>query len=457
MKKTVITLLAALSAVLVIAAAGQIAVAQPKTLDELLGVVKRGAVKESEEYRQRIREFEKARNNQQTLLKQAQTERRRQENRSEQLENKFNDQEEELEELTETLNERLGSLRELFGVLQQVSGDTRGKFETSLISAQFPGRGEFLGDLAKKMGTATELATIEEIERIVYELQREMTESGKVVRFQADVIEPGGNKQSKQVVRVGAFSLVADGNYLEYDPDSDILSELARQPAKRFLSTAAEISNATDGYVRFALDPSRGSILSLLVQAPNLAERVSQGGFIGYLIIAIGLLGLLIALWRLVAISVVGSKVTAQITNSTASAENPLGRVLLVHEKNQDIDTESLELKLSEAILKELPDISKYISLLKIIAVVAPLMGLLGTVTGMINTFQAITLFGAGDPKLMAGGISQALVTTMLGLWVAIPMTLMHSIVNTRSKGVVHVLEEQAAGIVAAHNEKTHA
>ena len=433
-----------------------VVLAQPKTLDELLSVVKRGAIAESKEYKDREREFQNAKQRQQGMLDDARRERNAEERRSEQLEATYTQQEEELARLTEKLNESLGALRELFGELQRVSGDTRGKFETSIISAQLPGRGEFLGNLAKKMGTSTELATIEEIERVVYELQREMTESGKVVTFKAEVIEPDGNKVNKDVIRVGSFNLISDGKYLVFDGDTQTLSELARQPASRLLSYAGDMSDASDGeVVRVAIDPSRGSILSLLVQAPSWFERATeQGGVVGWIIIFLGIIGILMALWRWVAVGSVARRVNAQIGSANASNDNPLGRILAVHEKNKSVDTETLELKLGEAILKETPGITKYISFLKIVAVVAPLLGLLGTVTGMILTFQAITLFGAGDPKLMAGGISQALVTTMLGLWVAIPMTLLHSFVNTRSKALIHILEEQSAGIVAAHNEK---
>jgi biopolymer transport protein ExbB len=135
--------------------------------------------------------------------------------------------------------------------------------------------------------------------------------------------------------------------------------------------------------------------------------------------------------------------------SSTASEDNPLGRVLKVHEDNPGMNVETLELKLSEQILKEIPNLEKMLGGLKIIAAVAPLMGLLGTVTGMIITFQAITIFGAGDPKAMAGGISGALITTVLGLLVAIPTVLMHTMVSARSKKVIHVLEEQSTGIIA--------
>ena len=450
MKKTLITF----SATILMLAIGVVA-AQPKTLDGLLAKVKQGTVKESAEYKRREKEFLKAKNKQQSILNKMVKARDNEERRSVDLENTFNKQEEDLAKLTDLLTKRLGSLRELFGILQQVSGDLRGKFETSNISGQFPNRGQWLADLAKRMGTATELATVEEIERVIYELQREMTESGKVVRFNAEVNGSDGDSETREVVRVGTFNLISNGSYLKYDTDTQSLVELPRQPESRYLSTADNLQSASSGYMGVALDPSRGSILAALVSAPSFKERVwDQGGKIGKIIIFVGLFGFSIAIMRWFAVGGIGRKVSRQIANESPSDDNPLGRVLSVYQKNKSVDTETLELKLGEAILKETPNIVKFVSLLKIIAVVAPLMGLLGTVTGMINTFQAITLFGAGDPKLMAGGISQALVTTMLGLWVAIPMTLLHSVVNTRSKGIIHVLEEQSAGIIAAHNER---
>lgn len=430
--------------------------AQPKTLDELLEVVKRGAVSESSEYKKREQEFLNAKQQQQQLLNQALSQRAAEERRSEELEEVYNRQEEELAQLTELRDKRMGSLRELFGQLMQTAGDIRGKFETSIISAQYPQRIAPLGELARKMGAQTELATVEEIEGVFFEIMREMAESGKVVKFKADVVEPDGNKVNKDVVRIGSFNLIADGRYLEYDGEENFLSELLRQPAGRFIDTAEELSEAEpdDGYVSFALDPSGGSVLSILIQAPGWAERINQGGLVGYVTMLLGLIGVLVALWKWLTIGKMNRRVQEQISNRTASADNPLGRVLMVYEKNKNIDTESLELKLNEAILKETPDIIEYVSFLKVIAILAPLLGLLGTVTGMIQTFQAITMFGAGDPKLMAGGISQALVTTVQGLCVAIPMTLLHSIVNTRSRGLIHILEEQSAGIIASHNEK---
>ncbi|GAG63282.1 unnamed protein product, partial [marine sediment metagenome] len=317
----------------------------------------------------------------------------------------------------------------------------------------YPDREEFLTNLAKKMGTASELASIEEMEQLWFEIQREMTESGNVARFTTEVIGADGQRAQREVVRVGTFNLVGDGAYLRFVPETGNIIELPRQPQDRFVDTASDLAASSSGLVSFGLDPTRGSLLAALIQSPDLKERVNQGGIVGYVIISVGLLGLLIALERLLVLSLTNAKVSRQLKNDKADVGNPLGRVLKVHEENREIDVESLELKLGEAILREMPKLSRGVMIIKIIGVIAPLMGLLGTVTGMIKTFQAITLYGAGDPKLMAGGISQALVTTVLGLVVAIPMVLLHTVVAGRSKRITHVLQEQSAGIIAEQME----
>jgi biopolymer transport protein ExbB len=177
---------------------------------------------------------------------------------------------------------------------------------------------------------------------------------------------------------------------------------------------------------------------------------VQEGGYVGYTIIALGALALLIALFKLLTLSGVDSQVRKQAKDlKRPSLKNPLGRVIKVYQDNPQSDPESMELKLGEAILKESPKLNSWVMFIKIIAVVAPLLGLLGTVTGMIQTFQAITLFGAGDPQTMAGGISQALVTTVLGLVVAIPTVFMHWLVSGRAKRIEATLEETANGLVA--------
>ncbi|RMF97215.1 MAG: MotA/TolQ/ExbB proton channel family protein, partial [Gammaproteobacteria bacterium] len=367
----------------------------------------------------------------------------------------YDDNEQEIATLSATLDDRLGSLKELFGVMQQVAGDARASFDASLTNIQYPDRGEFLEALAKKIGSSSKLPSLEEIERLWFELQREMTESGRVVKFNTRVINNEGVEAPTDVVRVGLFNIITDGKYLKFEPTTQSVAELPRQPEQsRFIDSTSALFNATEGKVKFGLDPTLGGVLNSLVARPNLQERIQQGGLVGYLIIALGIIGLLIALERMVVLGITSRKVTAQLKSDKPSPDNPLGRVLMVYEENRDVDTETLELKMSEAIFKETPALNRALLFIKIISVVAPLMGLLGTVTGMIQTFQAITLYGTGDPKLMAGGISQALVTTVLGLTVAIPMVLLHTLVSGRSKRIIQVLQEQSAGIIAEHAEK---
>ena len=445
-----------IAAVLALSAAPVIA-EEALSLDTLLEKVKAGRVQDAKENAARLAAF-KANNAQQAkLLARAKAERRVQEARSEQLETTFEQNDVKIIELEAALKERLGSLKELFGVLQQASGDARGQFESSLTHVQFPERIDFLTELAQKMGQTSRLASLEEIERLWYELQREMTESGKVVRFPTKVVTVDGNEVERDVVRVGAFNVVSDGKYLQFIPETGRLLELARQPQQRYLDKVTGLESATQGHAAFGLDPSRGQILSLLVQAPSLRERIDQGGVVGYVIICLGALALLIALERTATLTFTGLRVRMQAGKPNEPGNNPLGRILQVYHDNPKADIETLELKLSEAMLKETPKINRLLMFLKIIAVVAPLLGLLGTVTGMIITFQAITLFGTGDPKLMAGGISQALVTTVLGLCVAIPTVLLHTLVASRARRLNQVLEEQAAGMIAMQSEAQHA
>ncbi|MEO2279897.1 MotA/TolQ/ExbB proton channel family protein [Pseudoalteromonas pernae] len=423
-------------------------------LDELLKTLEQGKVAQSQENQQREKEFLARQSEQMQMLRSAEQSRNSKLQESERLETNFEENEVKLAQLSDTLQNRMGTLKELFGVLQQVAGDSSNKFATSVVSAQLQGRDVFMDDLAQKMGSTSKLASIEDIEKVWFELQREMTEQGKVSRFNTEVIVEGGAKQNKEVMRVGAFNLIADGKYLEYNNVTNTLSELNRQPVARYTSSAAELQQAKDGFVQFALDPTGGSILGLLVQAPDTEERVHQGGTVGYVILAVGALALIIALERFISLMLIGGKIRRQLKDNVARDDNPLGRVMKVKDQYPDVAYDTLELKLSEAILREMPKITRNLTLIKIISVVAPLLGLLGTVTGMINTFQAITLFGTGDPKLMAGGISQALVTTVLGLVVAIPTVFLYTLLNTRSKNLLLILQEQSAGLIAERSEK---
>ena len=420
-----------------------------QTLEELAAQVERAASEEGKINQQREQEFLQARDNQRNLLAQARQELRNEEARSDQLKNDYDQLERELAELETVLQERMGNLGELFGIVRQASGDIQATLDDSMVSAALPGRTEFLSELAQRK----ELPNVQELRKVWSIMVTEIAESGKVVKFTAPVELSNGQKENIEVVRVGVFNAVSDGSFLTWDASksTENLIELARQPAARFQSMASDLQNASPGEtVDMSVDFSRGQILRAVVQSKSPIERVKEdGGIVGYVIIGVGILGLLLCLWKAFVLYTTGGKISKQLKTKEANKGNPLGRVMAIYSENPDTDIETLELKLDEAILRESSPLESGLSFIKVLYVVAPLLGLLGTVVGMIATFQMITLFGTGDPRMMAGGISTALVTTVLGLVVAIPLTLLHSFLQGKSKSLIQVLEEQAAGIIA--------
>ena len=432
----------------------------PSSPEELLELVQKGQFADTQEQRERERIFRNEKNKQAKLLADAKALRARLEREAARLEQKFEANEALLVVAEAQLKERLGSLNEIFGHLAGLATESRIIFEQSLTSAQFgKEREEFLTKLAVKMGEGVALATIPELERLWYELQREINATGEVVKFTADVIALDGTVESREVVRVGVFNAVSDGNYLTYASTRGMYEELPSQPAGRYTSTTSDVFDADSFPVQFAVDPTGpqgGSYLASLISMSGAWERINnEGGPIGIVIFyVLGLGGVGLFVWRLITLRGIRAAVDSQLSASTISNDNPLGRVLKIAEDNPKADTETLELKMAEQILNERPPIEKLNWLIKLISIVAPLMGLFGTIVGMIETFQMITLFGTGDPKTMASGISIALVTTWLGLMVAIPMTFMSAIVSNFSKGILETIEEQAIGMAAERSEK---
>lgn len=438
--------------------------ADPRSLDELLSLVENATLTETQEQRDRITRFTNNVNQRQQMLDDVVEQREEEEAISAQLEATYEQNEIIKAQRFETLQERLGDLDELFGTIAGVVGDTRSSFEQSLISAQFTGRDAFLTDLANQLASDSQLPSIEDLERMWFYLQQEMTESGRIVKFNTNVAAADGTQNNQEVVRIGSYNIVSNGEYLEYDANTGRLNVLPAQPAGPtfnpgfYQDQAIALQNSTSGFTRVGIDPtgsSGGSYLAALISSPDFQTRYfEQGREIGQLIIVIGVIAMLIAIWRMATLTMVGAKVNSQLKRADKPAKNnPLGRVLMVYEADKAMDIETLELKLGEAILQETPKLERFQTMLKIISTIAPLMGLLGTVTGMIDVFQQITLFGTGDPQIMAGGISAALVTTVLGICVAIPTVLMHTLVKSRSDRIIHIMEEQATGIIARKAE----
>ena len=431
--------------------------AAPSNPEELLEIVKRGQFADTQEQRDREARFRNEKNKQAKLLSDAKAERARLEREAARLEQKFEANEALLVVAEEQLRERLGSLNEIFGHLAGNTTEARNIMEQSLTAAQFgKDREDFMTQLGSKMNEGIKLASIEELETLWYELQREINASGEVVKFNADVISTDGNVEKRDVVRVGNFNVVSDGQYLSYSPSRGMYSELPSQPAGRYTSSTSDILSENAFPVQFAADPTGpqgGSLLQSLISMPSTAERMTLGGPVGFIIMTIGLLATALFIWRFRELWSMRSAVQAQAASDSLSDDNALGRILKIAEEDKNADTETLELKMAEQILKERPTIEGLNWVLKIVSVVAPLMGLFGTIIGMIETFTMITLFGTGDPKTMASGISVALVTTWLGLMVAIPTTFMYATVNNFAKGILGTIEESSTGMVAKRSE----
>lgn len=452
MKQVVKNLTLAIAGISMAAGAAFSASAQESTsLDELLRKVQENRAEQQRIDQQRLEAFQDERADKQALLEEAQAELQAEQERSERLQRQYSDNETAIANRETELDNMVGTLGEIFGVIRGAAEDTIGRISTSIVSSQFPGRHEVLDSLSE----ARELPRISELEELWLALMTEMTESGKVSRFTREVSQLDGGVEEQEIIRIGAFNLISEGQYLLYNEDTEQVQPIARQPANHILRSARNFEELESGYAGVFVDPSRGQILSLLTQQATLSERYHQGQTVGYAITVVLLIGFAIAIYKLVTLSAVGGSIRRQLKNpESPSDKNPLGRILNVYQNNKSSEVENLELKLDEQILRETPRIEAGVNIIKILAAIAPLMGLLGTVIGMIGTFQSITLFGTGDPRIMAGDISMALVTTAMGLIAALPLIVIHSIVASKSKSILHILDEQATGIVASHAEK---
>ncbi len=419
-------------------------------LQELLEKVKEESGRERMDLEARLKRFEAEKEKQAALLEQARRELQQEEARTEELKQRFDQNQETLKFQQSVLQRNLGDLGRLKGIARELAASIRGTLGNSLITAQYPDRLRVPELLAK----IEEMPSIDQLTDLWLLQLQEIAESGRVVRFDTRIITSRGEVKEARVTRVGLFTATAGGNFLRYLPETRDLVEPPRQPPLRYRKLALELEQATGGLVTTTIDPTRGTMLALLVQTPDLRERLQQGGIIGYIILGLGAIGLLLVLERFLRLGWLWRAIRRQLRDETPNPLNPLGRIMQVYTENPGIDAETLGLKLDEAILRELPVIQRGLGTLSILAAVAPLLGLLGTVTGIIETFQSITLFGTGDPRVMSGGISQALVTTVEGLAVAIPLLLFHSMLSTRSQRIVQVLDEESAAMVAKMAEQ---
>ena len=418
-----------------------------RDVDALVESVRQEVLKEAEHDEQRIDRFLANQQQQRQLLDDAKAQLAAANQRADRLRDAYEENEQTLTQYAATLEERAGDLNDLFAIVRQTALSADNVLESSLVAAEQKERSTFLKDI----GEGATTPSIDNIKRLWTTVFTEISESGKVVRFNATLIKPQGDELQQVVTRAGVFTSVSDGAFLRYLPESGKLVELSRQPALRFQRMAQELQQADSGMVAMALDPSKGAILSLMVQSPDIKERIRQGGSIGYLILILGAIGVIIVIRGAISLLLARRKVDKQAITKEASDKNALGRLKLIAVAGDEESMTSLGIRLDEALAEESSYLNRGLATVAVLAAVSPLLGLLGTVTGMIETFQSITLFGTGDPKLMSGGISQALVTTQLGLAVAIPLVLFHSLLTGRANRLIERLGKYSSDLLTSN------
>ena len=369
---------------------------------------------------------------------------------SKRLIDQFDKNEKTLSELEEKLTLKLGNLGEMFGVVKQVSGQTRGEFKNSITNIDNPDRDLFLKNLAE----SKKLPDLADISALWVELVKEIRNAESIKVFNTNVVSADGANEQLEILRIGTFSITHEGMFLKHLVDTNQVEFLPSQPSGVSKRKLKSLQNEKEGTFVIDIDPTRGAILDKLIQKKTFFQRIADGGLVGYVIILLGLAGVALAGERIYVLRNVLESIKKQEESDIVDDNNLLGMLIKTAKENINESLDSLELILDEKVQSITPTIEVRVKAIKLIATVAPLLGLLGTVIGMIETFQAITLFGTGDPKLMAGGISQALVTTMLGLIVAAPLLFMHSYAENYSKTIISFLEEKASGIVANKTKK---
>ncbi|MHA2937182.1 MotA/TolQ/ExbB proton channel family protein [Vibrio sp. RC27] len=365
------------------------------------------------------------------------------------LSEEFSLNEEALSEKEKELHLESGSLGELFGVVRQVAKELQLEQKDLVTSIG--------SDSLKQVDVIVEAKTLPSTPQLMalwqaFDQQIEMGSS--LSQISVPYVEQDGVMKQKDVVRIGAFGLVDENGYLQWNPQQGGAKSYSVQPQGNPVSSGSGASLALSKHPLIALDPSKGELLEQLAQQPTLGERLAQGGVVGRVILAILFIGLVIGVAQGGFLFISRSKIRAQLKNREEIGNNPLGRVLSVYKYDQSPNVEALELRLYEAILDEQHKFERGLSMLKLLAALSPMLGLLGTVTGMIETFQVITQYGNADPRIMAGGISTALVTTVLGLVSAMPLLFIHNVLSSQSEHIRTLLEKQGVGMVAQRAEQ---
>ena len=354
--------------------------------------------------------------------------------RNERLEDRFEANEKQLAELEESLQIKIGVLGELFGVTRQFAGELLASTEKAVTFSEYPDRGGILRDIGE-----TQVHSLDQLQNLWISYLDEIVSSGEVKTIDANIIDKNGESITGEIVRYGHFTTTYKNKFVTPVPELNGFELLQRQPEREILKNIRR-HQRSDDYRITSIDPTRGFLLSLYLDKPGWIDRIAQGKSIGFIIILIGISGFVFSIYKIYKLREQEQDIIADDARVKVEMENSIKNTTSYESKENILD---------EFIINYTGKLEWGANWVKFFAAVAPLLGLLGTVIGMIETFQAITLFGTGDPKQMAGGISQALVTTMLGLIVAAPLLGLYTYISQKVSNLSQVLEEKASYLLA--------
>ena len=400
----------------------------------LLNVVKENKSIYVQKDQIRVNDFLVLVDDREKMLARAKRDLAREKIRNENLEKRFEANEKELAELEESLQIKIGVLGELFGVTRQFAGELLASTEKAVTFSEYPERVGVLRDIGE-----TQVHDLNQLQNLWISYLDEIVSSGEVKTVEANIIDRDGESITGEIVRYGHFTTTYKNKFVTPVPELSGFELLQRQPERDVLKNLRK-HQRSDDYRITSIDPTRGFLLSLYLDKPGWIDRIAQGKSIGFIIILIGISGFVFSIYKIYQLREQEKEIIADNAKVKLDMENSIK------------DTASYESKeniLDEFIINYTGKLEWGANWVKFFAAVAPLLGLLGTVIGMIETFQAITLFGTGDPKQMAGGISQALVTTMLGLIVAAPLLGLYTYISQKVSNLSQVLEEKASYLLA--------
>ncbi len=356
-------------------------------------------------------------------------------------------------ELSDEQDEIEGIQGTVLGAAKQIND----LFEHSPIGSEMTAARQLLdGIMAKKS-----FPGMDEIRGLFALCNNYYRKSAQVSLYQGRYFACDGQIENGDIVRIGGLGAVfrtgKTVGYLKANSDGRELVAIGGQPPRKALQGIKRFMTGAQGHL--PIDISGGAVFLQFTQGKSIMQWLESGGLLVWPILSIGAIAIFLAVERLIFFLRIRSDSGAILQNVTRLVQsNKIDSCLEYCERNKKFPTcqisagclqhigesrEVLENALEESLLKQAPRFERFLPTLSMFAAIAPLLGLLGTVTGMISTFQVINIFGTGDPKMMSGGISEALITTQVGLAVAIPILFLHHVFERRADNILADLEEK--------------